>query len=583
MHPRICSQGLALYNIITVPMNTFLELSLIILLATAVCAVVRLLKQPIIIGYILTGILIGPQVLGLTGSESSINAFSQVGIAILLFIVGLGLSPKVLKEVGKPSLSMGLGQVVITAAFGFILAAILGFSQIESLYLGMALTFSSTVIVLKLLSDRHDLEKLYGRISIGVLLVQDVTAAVVLIFVSAFSNGNVPPTSLLLLVVKGVGITGLLVLVALYILPRLSTFFARSQEYLFLFSMGWGLGVATLFSFLGLSVEIGALIAGVTLSVSPYNQEIAAKLRPLRDFFIILFFVYLGSNMVVDSLLGVLFPALVLSGFVLLFKPLAVMILSRFMGYGKKTGFYVGISLAQVSEFSLILVLLGIKVGHLGNSVLSVITIVALVTIAVSAYLITQADALYVRASSYLGIFDVKHAAKEVDSLDAYDVILFGCNRVGYDFLKIFKELGESFLVVDFDPDVIKVLDKIGVNHRYGDAEDGEFLDELGLAGAKMVVSTIPDFDANAFLVTKVRQMNKVAIVILLAHDIDHALRLYVFGASYVILPHFVGGHFAAMLSKKHGFDAGSFAQERDKHIEYLRERKSLGHVHPRV
>src|SRR3989344_4075239 len=111
MHPRICSQGLALYNIITVPMNTFLELSLIILLATAVCAVVRLLKQPIIIGYILTGILIGPQVLGLTGSESSINAFSQVGIAILLLIVGLGLSPKVLKEVGKPSLSMGLGQV----------------------------------------------------------------------------------------------------------------------------------------------------------------------------------------------------------------------------------------------------------------------------------------------------------------------------------------------------------------------------------------------------------------------------------------------------------------------------------------
>lgn len=560
-------------------MDTFVELSLIIILAAGVAGVMRLLRQPLIIGYIITGILVGPQVLNLVRSGSSIGALSQFGVAILLFIVGLGLSPKVLKDVGKTALFMGFGQVAITFLLAFGLAAFTGFSTTESVYVSLALTFGSTIIVLKLLSDQKDLEKIYGRIAVGILLVQDVVAILVLMIVSSFSSTS--PAILILL--KGIIFTILLGAVSIYVLPRLATFFARSQEYLFLFSIGWGLGLAALFKAVGLSVEIGALVAGVTLSMSPYSREMMAKLKPLRDFFLILFFVYLGSNMFISGLSGISFLILVFAAFVLLAHPLIVMILSGVFNYGKKIGFLTGISLTQVSEFSFVLLLLGINLGHVSKETLSVFTAVALFTIAISTYFIKHSDLLYMRLSKYLGIFERRRKVKEVDILGSYDVILFGCNRVGYDFLDVFKHLGQGFLVVDFDPDVIKLLEVDGYNFRYGDAEDGEFLDDLYLDKAKMVISTIPDYDTNAFLISKARAANPLAIIIAISHDVDDALLLYNLGASYIVLPHFVGGHFAATMSAKHGFNTKSFEKERANHIAYLEKRKQLGHTHPRM
>lgn len=564
-------------------MTIFVELSLILVLATAIAGLMRLLKQPLIMGYILTGFLIGPLALGFVESTETVQVFSEFGIAILLFIVGIHLSPHVVKEVGKVAILAGIGQIVITSLFGFILAKFLLFSNVESIYIALALTFSSTIIVLKIISDKKDIERLYAKIAIGILLVQDIAAVIALVLAATISNGESVLTTLLSLLIKGILLSFVLIIVALKILPKLSDFFAKSQEFLFLFALGWGFGLASFFAYVGFSIEIGALIAGVALSFSPYAAEISSRLKPLRDFFIIMFFVFLGAQMNFDSLQTYFMPVVLFIGLVLLIKPFIIIGLMGILGYNKKTSFFSGASLAQISEFSLILVLVGISSNHVDNTILSLVTMIALATIAFSTYFLKYIEKTYPLIAKYLTIFERKKPKKEYDILSSYEVVLFGCNRVGYDFLHLFKRLGQSFLVVDFDPEVIADLRKEGLNARYGDAEDADFIEDLNLKEAKMVISTIPDFDTNMFLTAKIGGEKAKTNLITISYNIDEALKLYENGADFVILPHFVGGHFAAMLAEKHWLHIDRFKHERKKQIEYLEKRKNLGHKHPKI
>src|SRR3989344_4802104 len=304
-----------------------MELSVIVVIATSIAGIIKLLKQPLIIGYIITGLLVSPLFLNLIHSTEILQTFSHIGVAFLLFIVGINLSPKIIKEDGVVSLITGIGQVIFTSLIGFFISRWLGFSIVTSLYIAVALTFSSTIIIMKILSDKKDLETLYGKISIGFLLVQDIIAVIVLIVVSSFSSGTNITNLITDSLIKGVSITAAVIVIANYILPKLSDFFAKSQEYLFLFSISWGLGLATLFHFLNFSIEIGALIAGVTLSLSPYHQEISSKMKVLRDFFIIIFFVLLGSQLVFGNINQYIIPTIVFSLFILIGNPLIVMVL----------------------------------------------------------------------------------------------------------------------------------------------------------------------------------------------------------------------------------------------------------------
>ena len=563
--------------------EVFTEISIIIVIATVVAGIMRLFKQPMIIGYILTGIIVSPYVLGIIHSTETIEIFSKMGIAFLLFIVGLSLSPRVIKEVGKVSLITGVGQVVFTSLIGYMISRFFGFEVITSLYIAVALTFSSTIIIMKLLSDRKDLDKLYGKISIGFLLVQDIIAIFILLLISSFSSeANVSQLALITIVKIGVLVVAL-ILISTKVLPKLSNFFARSQEMLFIFSIAWGLGLATLFSFFGFTIEIGALIAGVTLAMSPYHYEISSKLRPLRDFFIILFFILLGSNMALGNISNLILPAIIFSAFILIGNPLIVMILMGLLGYSKRNGFMAGLTVAQISEFSLILIALGVGVGALSNEILSLVTIVGLVTIAGSTYFIIYADKVYPHISNYLSIFERKNLKKVKPSARKYDIILFGYNRVGYDFLQSFKKLRKKFLVIDYDPDIIEKLTKKKINCKYGDAEDYEFLEELNLDKVKMVVSTMPDFESNILIIDKIRETNKKAIIIAISHNIEEANDLYEKGATYVIMPHFLGGSYASMMINKHGLNLDKFLKEKKKHIKHLKKRKDLGHEHPRI
>ena len=326
--------------------SNFVNISLIILFAWGISAVMRIFRQPLVIGYIFTGILVGPYFFDLINSNSGFNTFAQLGLALLLFTVGLHLNPKVIREVGKASLITGIGQVIFTVLIGFSISKLLGFSLISSAYIAIALTFSSTIIIMKLLTDKGDLDSVYGKISIGFLIVQDFIAVFALMFISSISTGDSTLILIAATFIKGIIAVLVLSLFGVFVLPHLMKIIAKSQEFLFLFSLAWCLALASLFYFLNFSLEIGALFAGILLAFSPYSSEISSKLRPLRDFFIILFFIAIGSQMVFSDIQQNIIPIVIFSAFILIGNPLIVMVLMKYLGYTKRNGFLAGLTVA---------------------------------------------------------------------------------------------------------------------------------------------------------------------------------------------------------------------------------------------
>jgi len=497
----------------------FVQLGVILLAAFIVAYFLRIFKQPLIIGYIIAGIILSSFFIKVGASHEVINVLSQFGVAFLLFIVGLHLNPKIIKEVGVSSLFIGLIQIIITFGLSFLVAfKFLGFDAISSCYIGIALAFSSTIIIMKLLSDNQQLDSLFGKISIGVLIIQDIVAIAVLIIISSVSGGlnsfNFSVDGILI----GLGLIVGLFLVGYFALPKLTKSIAKSQELLFLFSICWCFIVGAIFSFIGFSVEIGALIAGIILSVSPYATEISSKIRPLRDFFLIVFFIILGSKVQISNFGKIIVNALIFSGLALILKPLILMLSMKFFNYTKRTNFLVSATLSQISEFSIIVVGLGVSLNHLSSEVFDTIILTLIFTILISSYLITYSNKIYSKLSNFLNFFERKNVRKKSENKILkrdYEAILFGYNRIGFSILNSFRKMKKDYLVVDFNPEVIKNLEKFGVSALYGDAFDLELLDELPLEKAKIIISTIPDVETNDLLIERIKEINKGAIVIL--------------------------------------------------------------------
>lgn len=560
-------------------METFLELAAIISLATIISIFVKLLKQPLIVGYIITGILSGPIFLNLLKSRDQMELFSKIGISVLLFIVGLNLNPKVIKEVGRVSLITGVSQVIITSVIGFVIAKALGLSTVPALYVSIALTFSSTIIVLKLLSDKGDYHKLYGKIAVGFLIVQDVLASLILLLTTSFSssiNTSISST-IITLIIKSFAVGILLYLINSYLLSKIISFLASSSELLFLFSLSWGLGLASIFHLIGFSIEIGSLVAGVMLSLTPFAYEIASKLKPIRDFFIVLFFILLGSQMNMGNFVTLLPQALVLSLYVLIGNPLIVFFLVSSLGHKRKTSFMSALTVAQISEFSLILATLGVNLGHINQNTLSLITLVGIITIAGSSYLILYSEIIYPKLEWILKLIEFKKAgSNERKSNENYEILLFGYDRVGQDFVKTFNSFKKPFLVIDLNPKSIEILNKQNIPNRFGDAEDVDFLEDLGLDKVKLAISTIPDLQTNLCLTQLIKKANHNSVIIIVSHDLKEAKQLYDEGATYVVVPHYLGAKHITRLLSKFGINHSAFKHERDKHLEYIAQKGTL-------
>ncbi len=552
-------------------MDVFLEISLILVVATLIAAVMQLLKQPLIIGHIITGLLVGPTVFDLVHSAETVELFSHMGIALLLFIIGLGLNPRVIKEVGKIAVMTGVGQILFTASIGFLIAQALGFSANHSIYIAAGLSFSSTIIILKLLSDRKDTHRLYGKIATGFLLVQDIVAVMALVAVTAMGQDQSLGEAMSSTILAGVAFIAAIALISVYILPHLQKFLGKSQEFLFLFAIGWGFGVASLAYAIGFSIEIGALAAGVALASSPYAFEVASKMRPLRDFFIVLFFIILGAELDIMSIGAGIIPAIALSIFVLIGNQIIVMSIMKLLGFKKKTGFKAGLTVAQISEFSLILLLLAREQGFITDEIVSMMTLVAMITIAVSTYMIIYSDKLYDLLEPALKIFERKNTKEKADSGEKYHVILFGYKTGSHALIDSFKKLGKKYLVVDYDPEVIESMSKQNIKALYGDANDAEFLEDLPLDSAQMVIAATSDYATNALVARHALECNPKAVVIAKAEESDEADALYDMGVHYVMMPHFLGSKNISQKIMRHGLKAHEqFARAKQEHINHL-------------
>ncbi len=548
--------------------SIFTQLSFVIGIAAVVALVMKWLKQPLIMSYILTGILVGPSVLNLVDAKEAFESFSEIGITLLLFIIGLGMNAGVIKSLGRVSLLTASVLLGVVGTLGYVVSLALGFNTETSLILGLALFFSSTIIILKALSDSRELSRLYGQIAIGVILVDDVIATLALVVVATLSSGSALSfEAFALLGLKAIGLGVTLYLVGSKIMPRFGKFFASSQELLFLFSIAWGLLIATVFYKAGFSHEVGALFAGVSLAGLPYATEMAAKLKPLRDFFIVLFFVTLGETFTFGAMQQSLVPALILSAIVMIGKPLVVMSSLGWLRYTRLTSFKTAIHLSQISEFSIILVIFAASTGFIQSEAVSVITLVALITIGLSTYLMKYDDQLFKFWERHLRIFERTKIKERKQKHALYPIILFGYHKGGHEFMRVFRDMRQRYLVVDYDPDIIEHLEGQGIRHAYGDATDEEFLEEINAGKAQLVVSMMTDIESNKYLLRYTNRFEPRTTFICHANDYDEAAELYRHGASYVMLPHFIGSERISSYIKQHGFNPNAFDDYREKHI----------------
>ncbi|MEX2031510.1 MAG: cation:proton antiporter, partial [Dehalococcoidia bacterium] len=360
----------------------FLEIAGILALAEAAGIVATKLHQPLIVAFIAVGVAVGPAGLEWVESGDDLDLLAELGIAILLFLVGLKLDLHLIRSTGPVALATGLGQVAFTSAIGFAIATGLGLDSTTAVYVAVALTFSSTIIIVKLLSDKRELDELHGRIAIGFLIVQDIVVVIVLITLNTVSagSGNLA-LEILEVIGKAVALLGGIALLMRFVLPALLHWVARSPELLVLFTIAWAVSMAAIASELDLSAEVGAFLAGIALATTPYRDAVGSRLMSLRDFLLLFFFIELGSQLQFDAVGSQIGHALVLSAFVLVGNPIIVMVIMGAMRYRKRVSFLAGLTVAQISEFSLILAALGLSLGDIDQSTVTLITTVGLITI----------------------------------------------------------------------------------------------------------------------------------------------------------------------------------------------------------
>ncbi len=555
--------------------SIFFQLSLILALAAGISVTFKYLRQPLIIGYILTGFLVGPSLLNLVHNHDAFSSFSQIGIALLLFVIGLGLNVGIIRATGKPVLLAFLMVTLGVGSVAFGVSTLLGLSRADSLILSVALLFSSTIIVITSLSDKREQSRLYGQIAIGILLVEDILATVALLFVSAQGGqgahgGSMGASGFGMLLLRGAVLAVALLICGSFLLPRTIHVFAKSQELLYIFALAWAFGIASIFWWYGFSLEVGALFAGVSLAHLPYAKEISTRLKPLRDFFIVLFFVELGQTLNLNNISSAIVPALVLSLVVMIIKPLMIQTSLGLLGYTKQTGFKAAAHLSQISEFSIVLAVLAVSTGVANPRIATIVTLTAIITIVGSAYLMKYDNSLYRLFRGPLSLFERVQTRREVRALKNYPLVLLGYRKGGYEFVRTFREMKKRYIVIDYDPEVAELLEHQHINHLYGDVTDLELLDEISLHESELVVSTITDVTTNMMLIKHIMARGRETIFVCHASSLDEATQLYDKGASYVLLPHFIGSEQASSFIRRNGSDKAAFDAYRRRHLQSL-------------
>lgn len=554
------------------------SIGLSIVAASALGYVARLVRQPLILGYIAAGVLIGPQGLKLIENREEIALLSELGLAFLLFIVGLEIDVKKFTKSGSSSAVIGTIQVVLCSLLGVLISRWLGYDGLTAIYIGVALSFSSTMIVVKLLSDRNELDTLPGRISLGILLVQDVLAILALAAQSNIDNPSLGP--MVLSLISGFGLIAVSFLASRYILPIAFRQVAQNPELMLVLSISWCFVMCWLALMADFSIAMGALIAGVSISTFPYSHDVIVKIRSLRDFFVTLFFVSLGMQLIVDSTQGIV-TGLILSLFIIAGRIATIFPAAYLMKLGSRVGVLSSLHLSQSSEFSLVIATLGFGYGHISQEIVSLIAITLVVTSTFSTYLVMGSHGIaraVVRFFEGMGLKSSHHQEETVGETHHGEVLLLGCHRLGSALVHDLVETHERVKVLDFNPEVLTKLKHMGVPASYIDVSHVDTLEEAGIHHAKFIICAVSDEylrgTTNLTILRYLKSQGVGAHIIVQSNSAQSAVKLYEAGADYVLLPPAVSSHHLLSIIEKARF--GELETLKAIEVELLRKRNEV-------
>lgn len=563
--------------------NIFIQLAIILGLSSALGYITHQFRLPLLIAYLLVGLGLATVTLFNVRDSQILNFLPEIGIAFVLFLVGMELDLREIRSLGKVVLMASILQIIISSIAGFAIAGALGFGRVESLYLGVGLAFSSTIVVIKLLLEKNDLNSLYGKLSVGILLLEDLVAVMILVGLtispSIFHLGIQQAFPIVAFVLKVILIFGVTLFVNRYILPKVFDAVSESAELLFLSAIAWCFIYVAFAQILGFSVVIGAFLAGVGLAASPYHYQIQGKVKPLRDFFVTLFFVYLGTQVNFADL-GKVYPAIIaFTLYAVLAKPIIFLLVLGSFGFRKHTMFQTAANLSNISEFSLIILLVGLQMGFVSTSALTVIAVSLIISTIISSIMVTKSAYLYKYVKSLLHFFERKTPHRLIEETSHYDlkdhVVVIGSQQVGESLVKYFQREGIPQVVLDFNPYQVEKLMDAKIPVVFGDMGDPEVLEILNLNEAKMIISTVPNLVDNRLLIEEIKDRQLNTPVIVRADSIKEARNLYRFGAEFVFVPDVVSGEYLVEMLKNHLGDKDYFKDRPKIELEKL-SRKTL-------
>ena len=525
-------------------LTLLLNLGFIVITAAGFAFLGKLVKMPSIVAYIIAGIVLGPG-LGIVQLDHSLELISELGIALLLFLVGLELSLQKIKDLGRVAIILGGLQVPMTAAGAYVISTLMGFSVVECVFLAATVTFSSTVVVIKLLDQKGATSRLFGRIAISLFLAQDIVVIIGLTILSGLGSGGDEPFEMVTLTKSlGIAFAGMviLLLVSLFasrcVLPKPFAWASRSPDTVFIWALCWCFLVVLLAHQFHLSVEIGAFLAGIAIAQLPIHEDLHRRLHPLMTFFVAVFLVTLGIQMDISVLGEVWKYALGLSVFVIIAKPLIVFIILSRLRYSEYTAFQAATASGQVSEFAFILLGLGAGAGLIEGRVVSLGGMVGILTIAISSYLILYSDPLY-RAFQKLGVLKFFKAKQEPDTEEQHSyeghVIVVGMNALGREVVKQLSGRGETVLAIDTDPRKLEGLNC--AETLIGSVEYESAVEEIGLSRARLVISALQIEDTNHLLAYRCRSAGVPCAIH--AFDISVVEDLLDLDTAYMFMPAF--------------------------------------------
>lgn len=547
--------------------NIFIQLAIILGIASFLGYTTHKFKLPLLIAYLLGGLLIAFWGIFDVKTSAALSFLPEIGIAFVFFLVGMELDLRQLRSFGTPIVVSGLLQIIITSTLGTFIAQSFGFPLVEAIYLGIGLSFSSTIVVVKLLLERNNLDSLYGKLSVGILLLEDLLAVVVLLGLtsatsSVFHLGVTNSLPILAYVGKVAILLSFALILSKYILGPLFKAISESGELLFLTALAWCFIYTTFAQILGFSSLIGAFLSGVALANSPYHFQIQGKVKPMRDFFVALFFVYLGTKVNFSQIQATYLLIAVFTAYAVFFKPFIFLIILGSFGFRKHTLFNTAINLSQISEFSLIILLVGLTQGIVTAKALSVIAASGVLSIIISSVVISKSNRIYKSLSFLMSFFErgERHKVEGAQRQQLTNhVVLIGSHRVGEHLLRFLQREKIPFIVLDFNPFQVERLVRDGIPVIFGDMGDPEVLELLNLNGARLVISTVPDTHDNKLLIEDLKNIHPAIPVVVRADSIKEAKDLYKFGASFVYIPDVVSGEFLVEMLKDHLNDKDYF------------------------